>query len=194
MWNPRSEFFPPSPTFQKLLRSRAYAQTARRPAGQEAPERRVPPGAPGSAGRPGLASSSSGAGSRRARRCQRHAALGQGSTLAFRNRRRVSSVSGSLGRAQELVLRRVFRGSTARRGPAWSPQPACSPAMKHRRQGREAGLRAVRTSPSRLRCSAEEQKNDPQPTHKPSIRNRLFFFFAAALFDKAPRSTMATVT
>ena len=55
----------------------------------------APPGAARSAGRPGLASSNSGAGLRRARRRRRRAPPGpdagrQGSTPAFRNRRRES--------------------------------------------------------------------------------------------------------
>ena len=58
----------------------------------------APPGAARSAGRPGLASSSSGAGLRRAQRRRRHAPLGpdagrRGSTPAFQNRRRESGPS-----------------------------------------------------------------------------------------------------
>ena len=89
---------------EKLLHSRTYAQARRQPGARRglferpaegAQSRRAcspcaPPGAARSAGRPGLASSSSGAGLRRTRRRRRHAPPGpdagrRGSTPAFQN-------------------------------------------------------------------------------------------------------------
>ena len=151
---------------EKLLRSRTYAQAAHglseRPAGgarsRSACPRRAPQGAARSAGRPGLASSSSGAGLRRARRRRRRAPPGpdagrRGSTPAFQNRRRESEARRrppAAGPCEELTTPYFQSTSAAYQPFGFIPENSGS-ASVHRDA---LAARIARKTPSASCCVA----------------------------------------